>query len=54
MASAAHELGWLEWKSTLDFRPKNRADKRVLYRRYAGCLDGQEDAVNRRIEAALE
>jgi integrase len=26
----------------------------VLYRRYAGCLDGQEDAVNRRIEAALE
>ncbi|MFF3255158.1 tyrosine-type recombinase/integrase [Actinacidiphila glaucinigra] len=26
----------------------------VLYRRYAGCLDGQEDAVNRRIQAALQ
>ncbi|MGW0579079.1 hypothetical protein ACWD25_24645 [Streptomyces sp. NPDC002920] len=24
---AADELDWLEWKSTLEFRPKNKADK---------------------------
>ncbi|MCZ7430156.1 hypothetical protein [Streptomyces sp. WMMC1477] len=26
-ASAADEKHWLEWKSTLDFQPKNKADK---------------------------
>jgi hypothetical protein len=26
----------------------------VLLKRYAGCLDNQEDAVNRRIENALD
>ncbi len=26
----------------------------VLLRRYAGCLDNQEDAVNRQIEEALD
>ena len=33
-----------------------RADNsvEVLLRRYAGCLDNQEDAVNRQIEEALD
>ncbi|MEU0343934.1 hypothetical protein ABZ092_34560 [Streptomyces bobili] len=26
-ASAADESHWLEWKSTLDFRPRSKADK---------------------------
>lgn len=52
-ASAADELDWLEWKSTLDFRPKNKADKSArahLARAIIGFANRQPDTALRNAE----
>lgn len=52
-ASAADELDWLEWKSTLDFRPKNKADKSArahLARAIIGFANRQPDVALRNVE----
>ncbi|MFF5790376.1 hypothetical protein ACFY8P_36065 [Streptomyces sp. NPDC012693] len=52
-ASAADELDWLEWKSTLDFRPKNKADKSArahLARAIIGFANRQPDIALRNME----
>ncbi|AZQ32172.1 hypothetical protein EJ357_00670 [Streptomyces cyaneochromogenes] len=52
-ASAADELDWLEWKSTLDFRPRNKADKSArahLARAIIGFANRQPDVALRNAE----
>ncbi|WP_432176678.1 hypothetical protein [Streptomyces sp. Tue6028] len=52
-ASAADELDWLEWKSTLDFRPKDKADKSArahLARAIIGFANRQPDVARRNAE----
>ncbi|MFD0047706.1 helix-turn-helix domain-containing protein, partial [Pseudarthrobacter scleromae] len=52
-ASTADELDWLEWKSTLDFRPKNKADKSArahLARAIVGFANRQPDIALRNVE----
>ncbi|MGK3945146.1 hypothetical protein ABK046_43070 [Streptomyces caeruleatus] len=52
-ASAADESDWLEWKSTLDFRPKNKADKSArahLARAIIGFANRQPDSALRNVE----
>ncbi|MFD0142896.1 MULTISPECIES: hypothetical protein [unclassified Streptomyces] len=52
-ASAADELDWLEWKSTLDFQPKNKADKSSrahLARAIIGFANRQPDVALRNVE----
>ncbi|MFI6893593.1 hypothetical protein ACIBM4_05705 [Streptomyces sp. NPDC050256] len=52
-ASAADELDWLEWKSTLDFRPRNKADKSArahLARAIIGFANRQPDVALRNVE----
>lgn len=52
-ASAADESDWLEWKSTLDFRPKNKADKSArahLARAIIGFANRQPDDARRYVE----
>lgn len=42
----------LPWEPVVKMRAGNSVE--VLVRRYAGCLDNQEELVNRRIERALD
>lgn len=52
-ASAADESDWLEWKSTLDFRPKDKADKSAcahLARAIIGFANRQPDVALRNAE----
>ncbi|MFI1727588.1 helix-turn-helix domain-containing protein [Streptomyces sp. NPDC020489] len=52
-ASAADESDWLEWKSTLDFRPKNKADKSArahVARAIIGFANRQPDDALRNVE----
>ncbi|WP_345528033.1 hypothetical protein [Streptomyces showdoensis] len=52
-ASAADELDWLEWKSTLEFQPKNKADKSArahLARAIIGFANRQPDVALRNVE----
>ncbi|MFB6642926.1 helix-turn-helix domain-containing protein [Streptomyces chartreusis] len=52
-ASAADESDWLEWKSTLDFRPRNKADKSArahLARAIIGFANRQPDDALRNVE----
>jgi hypothetical protein len=52
-ASAADETGWLEWKSTLDLRPKDRADKSGvghIARAIVGFANRMPDEAARHVE----